>query len=107
MLNTVLARHGTITFSPILGILIGATLTMVIIILLIILRIRRAQSIQVTMPLEEKVSVGIPTHNQNTMSSLKPLLRSSSPRETDERDPDIIPAKFGKFTKTYIFNKFQ
>lgn len=32
----------------------------------------------------------------NTMSSTKPLLRSASPRDgADEKDPDVIPAKFG------------
>lgn len=77
--------------------MIGATLTMIIVILLIILRIRRTQINQGASPLEQKISVRASLHNQNTTSSTKPLLRSSSPKEIDERDPDIIPAKYGKF----------
>lgn len=68
---------------------------MIIVILLIILRIKRAQNEEGASPLEQKSLVGAPTHNQNIVSSTKPLLRSSSPREIDERDPDVIPAKYG------------
>lgn len=60
------------------------------------MRIRKGQSNQGASPLEQKVSSGTPTPNQNTMSSTKPLLSSCSPRDIDERDPDVIPAKYGK-----------
>nr|CAH7744196.1 unnamed protein product [Callosobruchus chinensis] len=89
------ARDGDISFSPILGILIGATLTIIIVIFLIIVRIRRAQNQSGAASLEQKVSADSQQH-QNTVSSTKPLLRSASPREIDnERDPDVIPAKYG------------
>lgn len=88
----VLASDGDLPISPLLGILIGATLTIIIIIFLIIIRARRSQS-QNTSTLDQKI---MGTSQHNTMSSTKPLLRSSSPREiTDEKDPDVIPAKFG------------
>ncbi|XP_018560909.1 neural cell adhesion molecule 2 [Anoplophora glabripennis] len=85
------AQDGDLPFSPVLGILIGAALTIIIVIVLVIIRVRRAQS-QPEASLEQKVSGG--PHN-NTVSSTKPLLRSASPREADERDPDVIPAKYG------------
>lgn len=88
----VAAQDGDLPFSPVLGILIGATLTIIIVIVLVIIRVRRAQS-QPEANLEQKVSGG--PHN-NTVSSTKPLLRSASPRDADERDPDVIPAKYGK-----------
>jgi hypothetical protein len=85
------ASDGDLPFSPVLGMLIGATLTIIIVILLVIIRVRRSQS-QPEVTIEQKVAGG-PHHN--TMSSTKPLLRSASPRDTDERDPDVIPAKYG------------
>ncbi|XP_074042436.1 sidestep II transmembrane protein, partial [Leptinotarsa decemlineata] len=87
------AHDGDIVISPILGILLGATLTVIIVIILVIVRIKRTQGCPGVGTLEHKSSVG-PT-NHNTISSTKPLLRSTSPRDIDERDPDVIPAKFG------------
>ncbi|XP_060524523.1 nephrin [Cylas formicarius] len=86
------ASDGDIGVSPILGVLIGAVLTVVVVIIIVVLRIRKAKEDQ-HLVLEEKTS-GIPAHC-NTLSSTKPLLRSASPREMDERDPDIIPVKYG------------
>ncbi|CAH1124419.1 unnamed protein product [Ceutorhynchus assimilis] len=80
-------------FSPVLGILVGAAGTVIAIAVLIILRMRDAKSNSQAI-LDEKVS-GVSRGQCNTMSSMKPLLRGSSPRELDERDPDIIPAKYG------------
>jgi hypothetical protein len=91
-IGIVSASDGDLPFSPVLGMLIGATLTIIIVILLVIIRVRRSQS-QPEVTIEQKVAGG-PHHN--TMSSTKPLLRSASPRDTDERDPDVIPAKYGK-----------
>lgn len=70
---------------------------MIIVILLIILRIKNAQSSQGASPLEQKTLVTSSVHHQNTLSSTKPLLRSFSPRDIDEKDPDVIPAKFGEY----------
>lgn len=97
------AHDGSIAFSPILGILIGATLTLIVIILLIILRIRRTKNNSCSSPLEQKLTVGGTARHHNTMSSTKPLLRSCSPREIDERDPDVIPAKYGR--KLFVSDK--
>lgn len=80
-------------FSPVLGILIGATLTMIIVILLVIVRVRKTQNQPEINNTEQKVSVG--SNHANAVSSTKPLLRSASPRDIDERDPDVIPAKYG------------
>ncbi|CAG9863888.1 unnamed protein product [Phyllotreta striolata] len=88
------AQDGDLTFSPILGVLVGATFTVIIVIFLIIVRIRKSQNASGSGVLEQKVSAGT-THHQNTTSSTKPLLRSASPRDADERDPDVIPAKYG------------
>ncbi|XP_050504924.1 neural cell adhesion molecule 2 [Diabrotica virgifera virgifera] len=88
------AQDGDIAISPVLGILIGATFTIIVVILIIIIRIKRSQNNSSTGLHEQKVSVAA-GNQQNTLSSTKPLLRSTSPRDLDERDPDIIPAKYG------------
>ncbi|KAJ8963253.1 hypothetical protein NQ318_018719, partial [Aromia moschata] len=41
---SLLAQDGDLPFSPVLGILIGATLTIIVVIVLVIVRVRRAQS---------------------------------------------------------------
>ncbi|CAG9820832.1 unnamed protein product [Phaedon cochleariae] len=88
------AQDGELALSPILGVLIGATLTMIVVILLVIVRVRKSQNRPSTAALEHKGAVvGLPSHNN--ISSTKPLLRSISPRDMDERDPDVIPAKYG------------
>ncbi|XP_066147993.1 neural cell adhesion molecule 2 isoform X1 [Euwallacea fornicatus] len=86
------AADGDLGISPVLGTLIGASITIIIIIAIVILRVRKSQGRPQVM-LEEKIP-GVPGHC-NTMSSTKPLLRSASPRDMDEKDPDIIPAKYG------------
>ncbi|KAK4884506.1 hypothetical protein RN001_000777 [Aquatica leii] len=86
------ASDGDLPISPLLGIVLGAAFTVIIVVMLIIIRVRRSHS-QPEGMYEQKV-VGIPHHHN--MSSTKPLLRSGSPREaSDERDPDVIPAKYG------------
>ncbi|XP_022921260.2 neural cell adhesion molecule 2, partial [Onthophagus taurus] len=86
------ASDGDISISPLLGIVLGAAFTVITIVMLIIIRVRRNQG-PPEVNLEQK-SIGGST--QHTLSSTKPLLRSASPRElSDERDPDIIPAKYG------------
>lgn len=86
------ASDGDLPISPLLGIVIGAAFTIIAIIMLIVIRVRRSNS-QPEAVLEQKVIGG---SHQHTLSSTKPLLRSSSPRDTsDERDPDVIPAKYG------------
>ncbi|XP_050308280.1 nephrin [Anthonomus grandis grandis] len=78
--------------SPMLGILIGATITIILVITIVVIRARQQESNPQVM-IEEKIA-GVPD-NCNTTSSTKPLLRSASPRDIDEKDPDIIPAKYG------------
>ncbi|KAB0794697.1 hypothetical protein PPYR_11536 [Photinus pyralis] len=86
------ASDGDLPISPLLGIVIGAAFTVIVVVMLIIIRVRKAHP-QPEALYEQKV-VGIPHHHN--MSSTKPLLRSGSPREvSDERDPDVIPAKYG------------
>ncbi|KAF7286927.1 hypothetical protein GWI33_003193 [Rhynchophorus ferrugineus] len=86
------ATENDMGISPVLGVLMGATVTIVVVIVAIIVHVRKSQNGPEVI-LEEKMS-GIPSHC-NTMSSTKPLLRSASPRELDEKDPDVIPAKYG------------
>ncbi|XP_044745589.1 neural cell adhesion molecule 2 [Coccinella septempunctata] len=88
-----IAYDGDIQFSPALGVIIGAVLTIIIVVLIVIIRVRRSSGHR-NATLEHKVIGGGGTQH-NTLSSTKPLLRSSSPREGDEKDPDVIPAKFG------------
>lgn len=83
--------------TPILGIVIGATLTVITVLLIIIIRIKRKHNYQDASPLEQKSLVGALPHSHNRLSSTKPLLRRCSLKEADERDPDIIPAKYGTF----------
>ncbi|KAK9700737.1 hypothetical protein QE152_g31061 [Popillia japonica] len=83
---------GDLPISPLLGVVIGAAFTVIITVMLIIIRVRKNQE-QPEGALEQKVLGG---SNQHTLSSTKPLLRSASPRDNnDERDPDVIPAKYG------------
>ncbi|CAH0551847.1 unnamed protein product [Brassicogethes aeneus] len=84
------ATDGDLSFSPLLGVLLGGTLTVVVVIMLVIIRIRKSKGHKQD-NIEQKVSSGTMQHN--TMSSTKPLLRSTSPKDAD--DPDIIPAKYG------------
>lgn len=81
---------------------IGAVITLIVIILIIIIRIRRTQSLQVDGTLEQKVVAVNPPHPQGNTS--KPLLRSISPREVDERDPDVIPAKYGMYKYAHFLS---
>ncbi|KAL1502267.1 hypothetical protein ABEB36_007433 [Hypothenemus hampei] len=85
------ASDGDLGFSPVFGILIGGLATIIGIVVLIIVRVRKTQDHPQIIH-EEKCS-GLPGHC-NTVASTKPLLRSSSQRELDEKDPDIIPAKY-------------
>ncbi|XP_030763471.1 nephrin-like [Sitophilus oryzae] len=86
------ATEKDMKISPVLGVLMGATVTITIVIVAIVVHVRKRKN-RPEVALEEKIS-GIPSHC-NTMSSTKPLLRSASPRDTDEKDPDVIPAKYG------------
>lgn len=80
---------------------IGAVITLIVIILCVVIRIRRSQGMQVDGNMEQKVVAINPTVNQS--NTTKPLLRSVSPREADERDPDVIPAKYGNKKQLFIF----
>lgn len=86
------ASDGDLAISPLLGMVIGAIFTLIIIVLLVAVRLRRSQN-------------GMNTDEQKTVQepqgvTSKPLLRSVSPRDVDEQDPDVIPAKYGEWTLT-------
>lgn len=76
---------------------IGAVVTLIVIILCVVVRIKKSQEFQADGNMEQKVVAVNPIANQGTIS--KPLLRSISPREVDERDPDVIPAKYGNSSR--------
>lgn len=87
------ASDSDMPMSPFLGVVIGAIVTIIILILLIGMRIR-SQTGSRERPMEQKmVSMSIAQTGQ--VNTVKTLNRSSSPREIDERDPDVIPAKYG------------
>lgn len=90
--------------SPFLGMVIGAIVTIIVLILLIAIRIRSQNSFR-ERPLEQKmVSLSI-THNQTTA---KPANRITEPRDPDEMDPDVIPAKYGNaFHKSNFGNVYK
>lgn len=87
--------------SPLLGIVIGGAFTIIAIVFFVIVRVRRAQTNGPEA--EQKVLGGGANLGQN-LSSTKPLLRSASPRDCagDERDPDVIPAKYGNYMFLYF-----
>lgn len=88
------ASDGDLPISPLLGVVLGAAFTVIAVIMLIVIRVRRSHNDPAAV-MEQKVIGG--THHHHNLSSTKPLLRSSSPRDTsDERDPDVIPAKYGQ-----------
>ncbi|KAL3287261.1 hypothetical protein HHI36_001737 [Cryptolaemus montrouzieri] len=70
----------------------GATLTIIIVVVLVSWKVWKSTGYP-NGTLGHKVVAGSGIHS-NTVCSTKPLLRSSSPRDGDEKDPDIIPAKF-------------
>lgn len=87
---------------------IGAVCTLIIIVLLVAVRLRRGHGLRFTFrDLKTATPTAQPDHHQRLVAvgtgnggsaSSKPLLRSVSPREAlDEQDPDVIPAKYGKY----------
>lgn len=105
-----LASDGSLSFSPLLGVVIGAVCTLIIIVLLVALRLRRGAGLrfsfgnrktttQSALPHQQHHQRLVATAGNGGSASVKPLLRSVSPRENvDEQDPDVIPAKFGKIS---------
>lgn len=92
----VLASDSDLPVSPFLGVVIGAIITIIILILLIAIRIRN-QTASRDKPVEQKMvpmNLGSQTGQINVVKNT--LNRSASPREIDDRDPDVIPAKYGK-----------
>lgn len=83
--------------SPFLGVVIGAIVTIIILILLIGVRIR-SQAAARDRPTEQKI-VSLNLAQGGQPNTVKTLNRSSSPREVDERDPDVIPAKYGNYSR--------
>lgn len=86
--------------SPFLGVVIGAIVTIIILILLIALRIR-SQAASREQPMEQKI-ISMNMTQTNQVNAAKTLNRSSSPREIDERDPDVIPAKYGELRFLFL-----
>lgn len=103
------ATDGSLSFSPLLGVVIGAVCTLIIIVLLVAVRLRRGHGLRFTFrDLKTATPTAQPEHHQRLVAvgtgnggsaSSKPLLRSVSPREAlDEQDPDVIPAKYGNYS---------
>ncbi|KAJ8951992.1 hypothetical protein NQ317_018674 [Molorchus minor] len=80
----------SITLSPILSILIGIASTLILVIVICI-RVRNSHT-PFGSTQEQKRGV-----YNNITSSTKPLLRSTSPKEVDEKEPDVVPAKYETF----------
>lgn len=84
------------SISPVLGIIAGVVFTLIVIVLMILIRMRRSQESSD----DDQKSV-----HEQPGGITKTLHRNVSPREFDERDPDIIPAKYGVFILTYATRK--
>lgn len=91
------ATDSDMPMSPFLGVVIGAIVTIIILILLIGVRIR-SQAAARDRPTEQKI-VSLNLAQGGQPNTVKTLNRSSSPREVDERDPDVIPAKYGNYSR--------
>ncbi|CAH1131742.1 unnamed protein product [Ceutorhynchus assimilis] len=85
------ATDGDLGFSPFFGVIVGAAMTIVAIISIVVVRLRRSQS-KSQLILDKQVASATPQADTMTFSG---FTKSVSPRETDEKDPDIIPAKYG------------
>lgn len=102
--HTVAASDGELPISPILGMVVGAALTCVSVVLIVVVKFRRSRSSgdqDDHQPHSEKLSGPNSTSLLHSASSGKDL-GSSGARDGpgDEKDPDIIPAKFGEFIFT-------
>lgn len=75
--------------SPLIGVMVGALVTLVLIILVVVVRVRRER---VSKPRHEK-----PAELSELPPQQYPL---QNPQQTVETDPDVIPNKFGKFPGT-------
>lgn len=71
--------------SPLIGVVVGALVTLVLIILVVVVRVRRER---VAKPRHEK-----PAELSELPPQQYPLQNS---QQTVETDPDVIPNKFGK-----------
>lgn len=72
--------------SPLIGVVVGALVTLVLVILVVVVRVRRER---VSKPRHEK-----PVELSELPPQQYPL---QNPQQTVETDPDVIPNKFGKF----------
>lgn len=75
-----------IVLSPLIGVVVGASVTLVLIILVVVVRVRRER---VSKPRHEK-----PAELSELQPQQYPL---QNLQQTVETDPDVIPNKFGKF----------
>lgn len=76
--------------SPLIGVVVGALVTLVLIILVVVVRVRRER---VSKPRHEK-----PAELSELPPQQYPL---QNPQQTVETDPDVIPNKFGEFLKIW------
>lgn len=77
--------------SPLIGVVVGALVTLVLVILVVVVRVRRER---VSKPRHEK-----PAELSELPPQQYPL---QNPQQTVETDPDVIPNKFGKFLDVEI-----
>lgn len=77
--------------SPLIGVVVGALVTLVLVILVVVVRMRRER---VSKPRHEK-----PAELSELPPQQYPL---QNPQQTVETDPDVIPNKFGKFLDVEI-----
>lgn len=76
--------------SPLIGVVVGALVTLVLVILVVVVRVRRER---VSKPRHEK-----PAELSELPPQQYPL---QNPQQTVETDPDVIPNKFGKFFRLF------
>jgi hypothetical protein len=101
----VTASDGELPISPILGMVVGAALTLLSVVLLVVVKLRRSRSGRdqdCRQPHAEKFSGRNSTSLLHSAQGGKDLVSSGGGKDGvgDEKDPDIIPAKFGEFLFT-------
>lgn len=94
----VAATDGDLGLSPILGVIAGAALTLLAVIFVIVVKVRRSRSVPPARTHDVTVAKHAATHHSVAMVALGTKDIAQGREMPDEKDPDIIPAKYGKMS---------
>lgn len=100
------ASDGEIPFSPLLGMIVGAASTLICIVFLVIVKVRRNR--EHVQRVEKPAGPACDTVADIASREIPPGKETTTlvSREGDEKDPDIIPAKYGKYKVMFTFPYF-